>query len=292
MGDQMEDWEINEWLDRFFALRVSTNMLMSHYLHLSTCAGSLDQAQNLLQIDFDPDYNPYKSSIDPQCNAARIGNHAAYVVSEMSRCQYGLVPPIAVRDCGSQDFPFVPRYLFYILSELLKNSVRATIETHCPACVEEFTPGSEPGPRQKEWEQSLPPISVIVSGDHYVSSLRVSDEGGGIPVNRLNKVWSYLYTTAEPVDKPHSRLAVDAPADLGRLLRQEAEVAGGTTTQEMQQILFRSPLAGLGCGLPLSRLYANYLGGSIELQTLPRHGTDVFVYLNRLGTCTESLPHL
>ena len=32
----------------------------------------------------------------------------------------------------------------------------------------------------------------------------------------------------------------------------------------------RSPLAGLGCGLPLSRLYAEYMGGRIKLQTMPR----------------------
>ena len=32
----------------------------------------------------------------------------------------------------------------------------------------------------------------------------------------------------------------------------------------------RSPLAGLGCGLPLSRLYAEYMGGRVKLQTMPR----------------------
>lgn len=49
-----------------------------------------------------------------------------------------------------------------------------------------------------------------------------------------------------------------------------------------------SPIAGLGCGLPLSRLHARYLGGKIDLHSLPNHGVDVFVYLNRMGNSVEA----
>ena len=36
-------------------------------------------------------------------------------------------------------------------------------------------------------------------------------------------------------------------------------------------------IAGLGYGLPLSRLYVEYFGGRLDLVSLPGHGTDVFV---------------
>jgi len=275
--DELKEAQINEWLDRFFALRVSTNMLMSHYLQIAR--GNRGASTDADRLDFDPEYDPYRSSIDPQCSAPRIARYAADLVGKMSEMRYGVAPPILVADSGATPFPFVPRYLFYILSELLKNSVRATVETH-RLCA------------SFEVMEELPPIHVVVSGDENVCSCRISDEGGGIPVDRLNHVWSYLYTTAERIDCPVSRLAVDAPVDLRRLLRPGRRGGeGAEETAEMQTMLFRSPLAGLGCGLPLSRLYASYLGGSVELQTLPRYGTDVFVYLNRVGN-SESLPHL
>jgi len=80
---------------------------------------------------------------------------------------------------------------------------------------------------------------------------------------------------------------VDAPADLKRVFGSPQFKEAGAEPEAISV----SPLAGLGCGLPLSRLYARHLGGSVELQTMPRCGTDVYVYINRLGT-GDSLPYL
>lgn len=260
-ADQLNVGDINEWLDHFFTIRVSTNMLMSQYLQ-GTELGDTDQS-----LDFDPDYDPYRGSIDPQCNPARIARHAAHLVSSMCTLRYGRSPRINVVDCGATAFSFVPRYLFYIFSELLKNSVRATVEEH----------GSK---------EELPPVEVTISGDEVVCSCRVSDRGGGIPIENVDKVWSYFYTTAEKVDSPVSRGAVDAPADLRWLTKPAGTSKGLSGAEDMEKdvkVMLASPLAGLGCGLPLSRLYASYLGGSVELQTLPKHGTDAYLYLYRIA---------
>ena len=42
-------------------------------------------------------------------------------------------------------------------------------------------------------------------------------------------------------------------------------------------------LAGYGIGLPLSRLYARYLGGSLNLVSLPGYGTSVDLFLRRVN---------
>ncbi|CAE7476136.1 Pdk2, partial [Symbiodinium necroappetens] len=52
-----------------------------------------------------------------------------------------------------------------------------------------------------------------------------------------------------------------------------------------------TPLAGYGVGLPLSRLYAQYLGGSLHLMSMPGEGTTAFLHLKRLRQdAREQLP--
>mmetsp|Transcript_35133 Transcript_35133/g.52855 ORF Transcript_35133/g.52855 Transcript_35133/m.52855 type:complete len:176 (+) Transcript_35133:3-530(+) len=173
------------------------------------------------------------------------------------------------------------------MSELLKNAARATIEQKLG-----FFATKESVEKHPELFSNLPPVEVLVSSENDVTCLRVSDQGGGIPVDQMHHIWSYLYTTAEPIQIPVSRVGVDAPTDLRRLengaFTSVHSLADGS---EEQNVLMRSPLAGLGCGLPLSRLYVQYLGGKMTLHSLPRLGTDVFVYLNSLDNHAEALPH-
>lgn len=59
--------------------------------------------------------------------------------------------------------------------------------------------------------------------------VQISDEGGGIPRSHYPKIFSYLYTTAK--------------TDYTKL------------DDEVEDFGTQAPLAGMGCGLPLSRLY-------------------------------------
>jgi pyruvate dehydrogenase kinase 2/3/4 len=52
---------------------------------------------------------------------------------------------------------------------------------------------------------------------------------------------------------------------------------------ELRDFDTASPLAGLGCGLPLSRNYARFFGGDINVMSMEGYGTDSFIYLHRLG---------
>ena len=50
-------------------------------------------------------------------------------------------------------------------------------------------------------------------------------------------------------------------------------------------------MAGLGYGLPLSKLYARYFGGDIKLASCDGFGTDVYIYLRALSSdARETLP--
>ncbi|CAE8632567.1 unnamed protein product [Polarella glacialis] len=105
------------------------------------------------------------------------------------------------------------------------------------------------------------PITITVGADQSQVAIRVHDEAGGIPFSAADHVWSYLYSTAQ-------------------------QTKGGSTFSQQG-----TPLAGYGVGLPLSRLYARYLGGSLHLQSLPGVGTSAYLYLKRIETeAREELP--
>jgi pyruvate dehydrogenase kinase 2/3/4 len=103
----------------------------------------------------------------------------------------------------------------------------------------------------------------VAEGEEDIT-IKVSDEGGGIPRSGLPKIWTYLYTTARsPLDD----------------LAGESEGSDGP-----------SVLAGYGYGLPISRLYARYFGGDLAIISMEGYGTDAYLHLNRLGNVQEPLP--
>lgn len=97
--------------------------------------------------------------------------------------------------------------------------------------------------------------------------IKISDEGGGIPRSHMPRIWSYLFTTATPAfgDEQQSPFS-----------------SGGDHSTD-------SPLAGLGYGLPISRSYARYFGGDLNLMSMEGYGTDAFLHLPRLGDRDEPL---
>jgi len=118
----------------------------------------------------------------------------------------------------------------------------------------------------------LPPVRVIVARGEEDVAIKVEDQGGGIARSRLADVWRYKGYWSDDVGDDCLFDTVDAPP-----------VAGGSA----------APLAMHGLGLPLSRLYAKYFGGTLHLTPMEGYGTDCYVRLNRLGdhNC-ENLPSI
>uniref|UniRef100_A0A667XS48 Protein-serine/threonine kinase n=1 Tax=Myripristis murdjan TaxID=586833 RepID=A0A667XS48_9TELE len=109
-----------------------------------------------------------------------------------------------------------------------------------------------------ENSNNLPPIQVMVSLGGEDMSIKVSDKGGGVPFRRIENLFSYMYSTAP------------------------APQIGDHT---------RTPLAGFGYGLPISRLYAKYFQGDLQLYSMEGYGTDAVIYLKALSTDSiERLP--
>lgn len=227
----MSDRGADEFLNAFLTSRIGSEILSSQYIALT---------------------NPLSSGndtvVDPDCNPEEICREMADDTAELCSYHYGYAPPIIVQTTNQSralTFPFIRQYLEYIMFELLKNSLRAVVETWNDECEQK-------------------PVAVMISGDDQSIVIRVSDAGGGIPLDKTRNVWSYLYTTA----------------------KQQSVSADAHKADDDDSV---APMAGFGCGLPLSRSYANYVGGRLAISSMPHYGTDVYLYLNRLGDDSETV---
>jgi len=223
------------FLDRFYLCRIGIRVLIGQYLALRQ-----------------PPVDHYVGIICSVTSPYEIVKRAIDDAAFMCTRKYGDAPEVIMSGRLDLTFPYVPTHLHYIILELLKNSMRATVEWHGP-------------------DADFPPIQVIIAdgSDNEDVVIKVSDEGGGIPRSNVKKIWSYLFTTADPSI-------------------QEGMV--GVVENEAVDHGIDSPLAGLGYGLPISRSYCRYFGGDLSIMSMEGYGTDAFVYLARLGNTKEPVP--
>merc|ERR1712157_483036 len=226
------------FLDRFYVSRIGIRVLIGQYLALRQ-----------LPVPH------YIGIVCTQTSPFEIVKRAIDDASFMCTRKYGESPDVIITGRLDLTFPYVPTHLHYIMLELLKNSMRATVDWY-GIDVDEY-----------------PSIKVVIADgkENEDVVIKVSDEGGGIPRSHNRKIWSYLFTTADPTI-------------------QEGIVGNNNNDNHSTDHSIDAPLAGLGYGLPISRSYARYFGGDLSIMSMEGYGTDAFVYLRRLGNVKEPVP--
>jgi pyruvate dehydrogenase kinase 2/3/4 len=194
--------------------------------------------------------------IESEMSPLDVAKQAAADATYLCTHHLGECPPIQFHCSADLTLTYVPMHLHYMLFEVLKNATRASVE-HCSAF---------------DLDVSARPVKVVIADGREDITIKVSDEAGGIPRSEIDNVWTYLHSTAP------------SPGRMNRDVGSTA-YAGG---QGMS--CSTAPLAGFGVGLPLSRLYARYFGGDLQLLSMDGFGTDAFLHLNRLGSNCEDLP--
>ncbi|CAI5526394.1 unnamed protein product [Closterium sp. Naga37s-1] len=219
--------EIHQFLDRFYMSRIGIRMLIGQQIALHK-----------------PSPPPhYIGLICTKVSPVEVARNAVDDARSACMRTYGSAPDVHIYGDPDLRFAYVPAHLHQMLFELVKNSLRAVQERFADA------------------DHDPPPIRLIVADGMEDVTIKISDEGGGIPRSGLPKIWTYLYTTA------HS------------------PIAAANQLHEMPTVM-----AGYGYGLPISRLYARYFGGDLQVVSMEGYGTDVYLHLNRLRNVQEPLP--
>ncbi|KAI8644831.1 hypothetical protein BD408DRAFT_474701 [Parasitella parasitica] len=248
-----EQKDLDLFLNRMLRSRISRRVLAEQHLALTeACEHQWDQ-----QTGFG---DGYVGIIFVHCSASEILERSKQLVFQHGQ---GLpVPHIDVKiqhnGLTSSDrkneilFAYVPEQLEHILYELLDNAVRFTMRKHP--------------------DGDYPPIQVTVSATDTDVYFRVSDQGGGMTKERYDCLWSY-----------QSRAQTGDFGDFKQIQKIPASIDGrATQASEMGH-------RHLGIGLTMSRIYAEYWGGELQVITMDGFGTDAYVRIPRLGTNTENL---
>ncbi|EKX35983.1 hypothetical protein GUITHDRAFT_155357 [Guillardia theta CCMP2712] len=193
----------------------------------------------------------YVGVICKELSPLKVLEHVAPEAQNICQRTYGISPKYVVEGDTSILCSYIPTHLEYIIFELLKNAMRAVCERHLMN------------------KDGLPPIKFLLARGPSDMTIRISDEGGGVPREFVNKIFDFGFSTCNQENR----------------LDDEFDTAGLGMVD--RAVLETSPMAGLGFGLPVSRLYAQYFGGDVKLYSVEGHGCDTYVRLDHIGDVEE-----
>ncbi|KAF7447393.1 BaeS Signal transduction histidine kinase [Pyrenophora tritici-repentis] len=295
--------DVTRFLDEHLRARIGTRLIAEQHLSLHF------SSQPHCEVMHDVEDNPgYIGVIDTRLKPARIVDHCANVVGEICELKYGVRPTVVINGEPDYEFAHVPVHLEYIITELLKNAFRATVESGMerepievtiaplPELLPEDTKSTESEDIRNEKVEnddqgntdvasqrftgnksttSPPTASNILPLKHSTPgvTIRIRDRGGGISPENMAHIWDYSFTTFND-SQASSTLSGGNHSGNGMDALGAFSGAGGDGAHS---------LAGLGYGLPLGRAYAEYFGGGIAVQSLWGWGADVYLSLRGVG---------
>ncbi|RUS29987.1 mitochondrial branched-chain alpha-ketoacid dehydrogenase kinase-domain-containing protein [Jimgerdemannia flammicorona] len=233
--NDLDEVKTQRFFDKVYGLSLGTNLLIGEHIALH------DEGRNLVQ-KISPISVAEKAVTDAR------GVCAAHYAREAPSVQ------IIAQD-STVTTTYVSEHLHRILFEVLKNSLRATMEFH------------REGP--------APPLKLIVVQGGEDVSIKVSDQGGGIPESRTKRIWSYV-----------------TGKDTQDIVDPASAISGDSKVSEDVKDYLELPLCGFGHGLPVARLIARYFGGELSLVSMEGFGTDAYLALYRDDTCPENYPEM
>ncbi|KAL8944674.1 MAG: hypothetical protein Q9211_000485 [Gyalolechia sp. 1 TL-2023] len=278
----MKPEETDKFMNTLLRSRISRRVIAEQHLALTETFHSHRHFPDAKQ-DHDPNAD-FVGEVFLRCNAKEVVEECSQRAKSLAREALGrecVLPEVKLEGHLDATFPYILSHLQYIVGELLRNSMQAVVERYG-----RFHTGKPP------------PIEVLVCEAPQHVIIRLSDRGGGIPKDILPNLWSFgkgprshihlenlvqvpkMAATMQELKASKPDIGTMVPDDLSD--RRSVDGSLGSLTS-------RPPNLRLGMGLPMSRVYAEYWAGSLELHSLEGYGVDVFLQISKLGNKNEQL---
>ncbi|KAB8360679.1 hypothetical protein FH972_024416 [Carpinus fangiana] len=213
-----------------------------------------------------------------RCNAKEVVDRCAKAVQDLCHHTYGsgvAIPEVKVLGHLEATLTYIPSHLEYIIGELLRNSMQALIE------------------RRSHPQDPPPPIEVLICEAPQHVIFRISDRGGGVPAHMVPYLWSFVKGPRKQMRLENLNKVPQLNATLQEIQVPDARApdrADATNRKDsLGSLSIRPPDLRLGIGLPMSKVYAEYWAGSIQLHNLEGYGVDTFLQISKLGNKNEQL---
>ena len=188
-----------------------------------------------------------------RCNAREVVDACWLRAKTLAEEAYGpdcAMPSVIVEGHLDATFPYILTHLQYVIGEILRNSIQAVVERR-------------PSPSDRP-----PPIEVLICEAPQHVIIRISDQGGGIPNEIMPELWSFSKGSRS---QAHLRNLSQVPKMAATMqeLRLPNLDSGALPSIEsskhspldgsLSSLTSRPPNLRLGVGLPMSRVYAEYV---------------------------------
>jgi len=193
-------------------------------------------------------------------------------------------PRVIIEGHIDAQFAYIKEHLEYIVFELLKNAMQATVAKH-------------------GMKSNLPAILVTLVAAPDSIGIRISDQGGGLlspQIRTPSDLFSFSHIrNASRLEQDHLgplRTICASPTgmratveELVQRWKDEWPRSEDGTAQQNGADRKSGPVhrPRLGIGLALCNIFTRYFGGSLELVSLDGWGVDVYLRLPKLGTNLE-----
>eukprot|EP00041_Stephanoeca_diplocostata_P011707 m.193656 g.193656 ORF g.193656 m.193656 type:complete len:413 (-) comp18637_c0_seq4:2048-3286(-) len=238
--------QLTELFNSLLTGRILRRTLMQHHMSLDLLYRRA-HADGHVQVDEPVD----DGFIGMHCDLEHIANTSFQKARYLCMDKYGFAVDMVVEKPPERTICYFASHLDSVLEEVFKNACVAVME-----CALRNNGGVLTA------DTAIPPIEVSFYKSDDEITIKVCDQGGGIPKEAQQNMFNYGYSawSADGESKP----LLSAP-------KGSSEIPAG-----LRGLLYE------GFGLPMALQYVKFFGGDIKLQTVPGHGTDVNIHLREL----------
>lgn len=231
--------------------RISRRVIAEQHLALTETFNAPTHSPNA-KPQLDPNAE-FIGEVFLKCNAREVVDACWTRAKALEKEAYGPtcdIPDIKVDGHLDATFPYILSHLQYVIGELLRNSIQAVVE------------------RRSGSAGSLPPIEVLICEAPQHVIIRISDQGGGIAQDIMPDLWSFSKGSRSQTCLKNLSLVPKMAATMQELKLSNSGPGPkiGTDTSKMRSsdgslssLTSRPPNLRLGVGLPMSRVYAEYV---------------------------------